>query len=272
MAADTSPSPPLVDTHAHVFLRRLPFTPNAVHSFDRDYPTEAFVSELDAAGVKYAAIAAASFLGNHVDYTLEALAAQSRLRATVNADPNADPGRLKELDCAGVVGIRLAVGNLATAPDLTEPRFQRMLTRAAELDWHVHVYSRREQLPPMVDALLQSGVKIVLDHFGARDNQSGPGAESFQSVIRALKSGRAWIKLSGPYLSPALDHTDLATRFLDAGGSERLLWGSDWPFVAAGGSVRYCDAVKWLSDWMPDPAIRAQIDRNALSLYRFPAE
>lgn len=269
MSNITTSSVPLVDTHAHVFTRSLPFISGTVHTFDRDFPTGAFVQELKTAGVRYASIAAASFLGPYVDYTLDALSNHSFLRATINADPEADFGFLRELDSAGVVGIRFAVGNMKQSPDLSTEPYRNLLASVTKLGWHVHVFSRAEQLPPLLHALNDAGANVVVDHFGARDNHSGPDSESFQAVIRAIRRGRTWVKLSGPYLSSALDHHDMAQRFLREAGAERLLWGSDWPFVAVKGRLTYQQAIAWLSEWVPDPAVRAQIDRNALALYRF---
>jgi predicted TIM-barrel fold metal-dependent hydrolase len=261
---------PAVDTHAHIFRRDLPFIPGATHAFMRDFTTEDYVAELDAAGVRYGVIAAASFLGTYHSYTLSALERHSRLRATVIVDPDVSQARLRELDRAGVIGIRFATGNMATPPDLRSAEYKRLLRAITDLDWHVHVYARREHLPDLLSALDASGVNIVLDHFGARDNLSGVDSESFRAILSTMRNGRTWVKLSGPYLSDNLDHCQLASRFLAEAGSTRLLWGSDWPFVKLDGHLRYGQAVDWLAEWVPDEAIRRQIDANALTLYGFP--
>jgi predicted TIM-barrel fold metal-dependent hydrolase len=261
---------PVVDTHAHIFRRDLPFIPGAPNHFTRDFTTEDYLAELDAAGVRYGVIAAASFLGTYHDYTLSALERHSRLRATVIVDPDINPARLRQLNSAGIIGIRLATGNMSTPPDLLSAAYRKLLATVADLDWHVHVYGRREHLPVMLSALDASGVKLVVDHFGARDNESGVESESFRSILSAMRNGRTWVKLSGPYLSEKLDHGELASRFLAEGGPTRLLWGSDWPFVKLNGQLRYGQSVDWLADWIPDEAIRRQIDANALELYPFP--
>lgn len=261
---------PLVDTHAHIFRRDLPFIPGAVHTLHRDFTLEDYLAELDGAGVQFAAIAAASFLGTYTDYTLEALRKHSRLRATIIADPSWDLQRLRDLDRAGVVGIRFATGNMKELPDFRTAAYRNLLRNVVELDWHVHVYSRREHLPMILSVLDEAGVKIVVDHFGARDNESGEQSESFRSIIAALRKGRTWVKFSGPYLSERLDHRRLAEIFLHEGGPARMLWGSDWPFVKIDNNLRYRQAVDWLLEWVPGEITRRQIDRNAMSLYRFP--
>ncbi|PVE22945.1 hydrolase [Microvirga sp. KLBC 81] len=261
---------PVVDTHAHIFRRDLPFIPGVRQDFKRDFTTEDYLAELDAAGVRYGVVAAASFLGTYHDYTLSALERHSRLRATVVVDPDVSQAHLRELDRAGIIGIRFATGNMAAPPDLRSAEYKKLLRAIADLDWHVHVYGRREHLPELLSALDTSGVKIVVDHFGARDNQSGIDSESFRAILSTMKNGRTWVKLSGPYLSDSLDHRELTSRFLAEAGSTRLLWGSDWPFVKLNGHLRYSQAVDWLAEWVPDEGIRQQIDVNALELYRFP--
>ena len=261
---------PVVDTHAHIFRRDLPFIPGAPNPFMRDFTAEDYLAELDAAGVHYGVVAAASFLGTYHDYTLSALERHSRLRATVVVDPDVSHIRLRELDRAGVIGVRLATGNMTTPPDLRSAEYRKLLRAIADLDWHVHVYARREHMPELLFALGTSGTKIVVDHFGARDNQSGVDSESFKAILSTMRNGRTWVKLSGPYLSDELDHRELSSRLLAEAGPTRLLWGSDWPFIKLNGQLHYSQAVDWLAEWVPEEAIRQQIDANALELYRFP--
>jgi predicted TIM-barrel fold metal-dependent hydrolase len=265
-----TPHIPLVDAHAHVFRRDLPFIPNAVHRFDRDYTIEDYISVLDRSGVHYGVIAAASFLGTYHDYTLEALANHKRLRATVVVDPDVEASRLRDLDQAGVVGIRFAVANMSNPPDLRSPAYRRLFEMLGDLGWHVHVFARPEQLPSLVDAIDESGVNLVVDHFGVRGNEGGPGSESFQVLINAMNKGRTWVKLSAPYWSDSLNHKELVSTFIKEAGSNRLLWASDWPFVKLDGALPYSQAVAWLSDWVEDRSVLQQIDKNAAELYGFP--
>jgi predicted TIM-barrel fold metal-dependent hydrolase len=264
------PTPPLVDTHAHVFTRRLPFIAQSGSEFECDFSIEDYVAELDAAGVKYGVIAAATFLGTYHDYSRAALEQCERLRATVIVDPDISWEQLRALDRAGFVGIRIGTGSMEIAPDLTSAAYRQLFHRVIDLDWHVHVYGRSEHMPFLLSALDQAGVKTVIDHFGARDSQSGETSLSFQALLSAVENGRTWVKLSGPYLSEGLDHRALAVRLLREAGPERLLWGSDWPFVKLKGRYQYRQALEWYAAVMPDTEVRRQIDANALALYRLP--
>jgi predicted TIM-barrel fold metal-dependent hydrolase len=70
----------------------------------------------------------------------------------------------------------------------------------------------------------------------------------------------AWHRLGaiGPQVGAAL---------LAAAGTERVLWGSDWPFVAAHEGYAYGEAIQSFLAAVPDPLPRRQISETALRLY-----
>lgn len=266
MSAEWSP---IVDTHAHVFKRDLPFISGSHVNHIRDFTFDDYILELDNAGVRYGVLSAASFLGAYNDYTLEAIKKHDRLRATVIVEPDVDFQYLESMKRNGVVGIRLAVGNMFRAPDLRSQPYRKLLEKVYNLDWHVHVFGRRDDLPNLLSALDESGVRVVIDHFGARDNLCGLGSESFSSILKIMKNGRTWIKLSAPYWSDKIEHKQIINKLLDDGYSHRLLWGSDWPFVKLNGELEYRNTIEWLKVWLPDELVRQSLDRNAIDLYGF---
>ena len=265
---DVSGLGPLVDTHAHIFPRNTPLIEGATHRPSRDVTAEEYLRVLDEHGVLFGVHAAASFMGPYNDYTLAALACHRRLRATVIVDP-ISPLELKAMDAAGVVGIRFSLHNYRAIPDLRSVDYQRLLRRVAELDWHVHVYAEGERVAELTDQLLAAEVKIVIDHYGNPEAASGMNARGFQAALRALGSGRGWVKVSAPYRSPGADHAALAAKLLAEGGPERLLFASDWPFVGHETKVTYRQMIDSFEQVIPDPSIRARIGRTAAKLYRF---
>lgn len=260
---------PLVDTHAHIYLRDLPVVSDATHRPERSFTTDDFLHVLDAHGVLFGAIAAASFLGSYNDYSLDALRAHRRLRATAIVEPGIDLAELRMMDAAGVVGIRFSLRNYAATPDLRSPEYQRLLRRVADLDWHVHVFAEGERVAALVPLLVDAGVKLVIDHFGHPDPRLGENSPGFQAALRALQSGRAWVKISAPYRTPGCDHRGLTAKLLAEAGPEHLLFGSDWPFVGHENAVSYRQTVDWFERFVPDAATRDRIGRAAARLYRF---
>jgi predicted TIM-barrel fold metal-dependent hydrolase len=260
---------PLVDTHAHIFLRDLPLVSGATHRPERDYATAEYLAQLDAEGVTYGVIAAPSFLGTYNDYMLRELRQHRRLRGTAILDPGTDPYAMRAMDADGVVGIRFSLRRYADTPDLAAPDWQRLLRRVRDLDWHVHILAEPERLAALLPILLGSGVKLVIDHFGHPSTPNGEGCPAFAAVLRGIAGGNTWVKLSGPYRTPILDAKALTARLLREAGAERLLWGSDCPWTAHEGRFTYRDCISWFEDWIPDAATREAIGRTALNLYRF---
>jgi predicted TIM-barrel fold metal-dependent hydrolase len=219
--------------------------------------------------VLFGVIAAPSFLGSYNDYTLDALRQHRRLRATAIVDPEIDIYSLRAMDADGIVGIRFSLRDYAGMPDLRSPAYQRLLRRVTDLDWHVHLYAEEERIAALAPQLLEAGVKLVIDHFGNPNPAQGENSPGFQAALRALDTGRGWVKISAPYRTPGCDHSALAARLLAEGGAERLLFGSDWPFVGHETKVTYRQTIDWFERFVPDPNTRLEIGRTAARLYHY---
>jgi predicted TIM-barrel fold metal-dependent hydrolase len=260
---------PLVDTHAHIWLRDLPLVPGATHHPETSVTTEDYLAVLDAHGVTFGVIAAPSFLGSYNDYMLDELPAHPRLRGTAIVEPSIGRYELREMAKEGCVGIRFSLRKYA-APDLASPEYQRLFRRIADLDWHVHIFAEDDRLATLTPILAGSGAKLVIDHFGAPDFSKGFDAPGWRATLRAVQGGRTWVKLSGGYrLDKGWDAAALAQKLLAEAGPERLLWASDWPHTGHEGSVTYRSTIDAFERWVPDAATRDRIGRTALELYGF---
>jgi predicted TIM-barrel fold metal-dependent hydrolase len=98
----------------------------------------------------------------------------------------------------------------------------------------------------------------------------------FQALLRLMKAGRAWVKLTGPSritTTGGLPYADVQpyARALIEANSERVIWGTDWPHVIIKTPMpNDGDLADLLSDWIPDASAREQVlVRNPASLYRF---
>jgi predicted TIM-barrel fold metal-dependent hydrolase len=52
-------------------------------------------------------------------------------------------------------------------------------------------------------------------------------------------------------------------------GTERLLWGSDAPFIGHESTARYADTLRLFESMVPDPMQRHQISMTALRTFFF---
>ena len=259
---------PIVDTHAHIFLREFPLAENATHRPLHSFTEQDYLHVLDSESVRYGVITQPSFLGTYNDYTLAALRRNSRLRGTVIVDADADPYMLRAMANDGVAGIRFSLRRYPDTPDFTSPAYRRLLRRVQDLDWYVHLLAESEKLAGLIPLLADSGVKLVIDHFGVPEKNFAhdPG---LQAILRALQNGRTWIKLSAPYRTTGSDMMDLSRTFLSAAGAERLLWGSDWPWTSHENRFTYRDTIKWFEEWIPERAVREAIGQSGLALHGF---
>ena len=264
-------APPRVDCHAHLYTVDMPQAEGAWHRPPRDATLEDYLGTLDAHGVGFAVLAAASIYGDYNDYHVEALRRhRRRLRSTIIAHPGIDRFFLERMDAEGVVGIRLQWRYLPALPNLTAPDYRLLLRRVADLGWHVHLHDNSPRLQETLERLEAAGVaKIVVDHFGRPDPARGVQCPGFQALLRAVDRGRTWVKLSAGYRLESVEAcAAYAGALLAAGGPERLVWGSDWPFAAFEDRVTYQSTLDDFKRWVPDAQTRRIIGgETAYELY-----
>lgn len=263
-----------IDTHAHIFRPDLPMAAGRRYS-------PAYAAELsdwfalqDKAGFSHGVLIQPSFLGTDNSLIEAALRANpQRLRAVAVVDPGVTEEELDRLGALGFVGARLnLVGR--EPEDYGAAPWQDFFRRLASRRWQVEIQRRFDDLAEVVPAIADSGVTVVIDHFGLPQGGIDPANRRHAEFLDLLRRTPAvWVKLSAPYragLTP-----DLATRSLDllreaCGGSHRFVWGSDWPHTQHEAETGYAAEVTRLHALIADPAERAQIlVRNPATLFQF---
>lgn len=265
----TRPFAPLVDSHFHVYTTGMPLLDSAWHKPGHDATIEKCIETLDAHGVVFGVISAASLYGTYNDYVRQALRTYSRLRGTAIVDPNWDIYQLERMRDDGFVGLRLLWRPLDQVPDITSEPYRRLLRRCADLGWHIHLTDRPERLDATIRVIEAAGVNVVLDHIGLVDTPEGIDHLAFRAILDAVDRGRTWVKLSAGFRFKIEGLADrCAAALVDAGGWERLVWASDWPFAAFEDKVRYADTIAALERWVPDSDMRYAITaRTPLKLF-----
>jgi predicted TIM-barrel fold metal-dependent hydrolase len=258
-----------VDSHAHIFRRGLKLAEARRYTPDYDATLGDYLRQLDAHGIARGVLVQPSFLGTDNSFLLESLAAEpERLRGIAVVAPEISRESLAAMDRCGVVGIRL---NLAGAhlPDLRTGAWPACLERVAALGWQVEVLRAARDLPPLVEALLERGVDVVVDHFGLPDPELGVDDPGWRALLD-LASRRVWVKLSGQYRNgPGLTRAAMPL-LRDAFGLDRLVWGSDWPHTQFEHETNYAEALAHLEAWLPDPAERQVVlAETPARLFRF---
>jgi len=184
------------------------------------------------------------------------------------------------------VRVNLATGGV-NDPDEAKRRFNAAVDRAKGRGWHVQVYTNASMIPLIRDTFAASSVTVVFDHFGGAQAAAGLQQPGFPELIELVKSGKAYVKISGAYRSSTLgpEYSDVVpfAKALIAANPDRIIWGTDWPHpdsVTPPGRkptdvtplLRIDDGklLNQLVVWEPDAAVRRRIlVDNPARLYKF---
>jgi 2-pyrone-4,6-dicarboxylate lactonase len=261
-----------VDVHAHVLAApERPVEGVAYQPFAA--PVSEFLAHLDGLGLARGVLVNPSTYRRDHTVLLDALRAHpDRLRGVAVLSSTVDDAVLDEMHEAGVRGCRIQdrmSGGLAI------DELPALLTRIAERGWHVEVWTDlTEHLPVVRSAVECAQAPILLDHLGI---QPGSDVERGTAIVRELLgAGPCWVTLSGAYrVLPGLTEAEAARMLrptvdalLDT-APDRLVWGSDWPYVVPPGPrPTAADHAAVLEAWLPDDEIRERVLRtNPAVLY-----
>jgi predicted TIM-barrel fold metal-dependent hydrolase len=248
-----------VDAHAHVFRRSMKPIAEARYAPAYDAPLASYLRFLDESELDRGVLVQPSFLGSDNSFLLKCLqAASGRLAGIVVAEDALSTETAEEMKSAGVVGIRFNL--LGRSADvLGERSVRRNTTLAARLGWQIELHADAMMLKEALPLLSAFNGPIVIDHFGR------PGPGEMDTVLRWSDDPRIHLKLSAPYRVGFDDIPALAARLSDVYGTERLVWGSDWPWTQFEATTRV-DLIT-PGAFGIEPAIRAAIDRTAMRLF-----
>ncbi|MEO7190189.1 MAG: amidohydrolase family protein [Vicinamibacterales bacterium] len=278
------------DCHTHAFgdPQQFPMAPERVYT-----PGRATVPQMQALHralhTERVVLVQPSVYGTDNRCTLDAIKQNgSGARGVAVIDATTSDSNLADLARQGIRGIRInleqgGVTDMAVA----RQRLQAAIDRVKALNWHVEIYARLEFIAGVTEQILASPVPIVIDHFARAAATDGVQQPGFDLVLRAVRAGHAYVKLSAPYLNSTLapDYGDMAplAKALIGANPDRMLWGSDWPHpdarIVAGRKATdpapayQVDDGRLLSQlaaWAPDEVTRKKIlVDNPARLYGF---
>ena len=275
-------------THIHADPAKFPFFAGRVYTPELASPEE--MSALHKAlHIERVVIVTPSVYGPDNSATLFGMKARgATARGVAVIDDKTPESDLDAMHQAGIRGIRL---NLATGgvsdPNVGRSRFQAAVDRMKARGWHIQLFTSLPMISAIKELVAASPVPAVFDHFGGAQAELGAGQPGFSDLLDLVKSGKAYVKISGAYRASKLgpDYADAAplARALIAANPERIIWGSDWPHpdsvTPAGKSPTDVTPLFQIDDgrllnqlpvWAPDAAIRKTIlVENPAKLYGF---
>ncbi|MEH0069770.1 amidohydrolase family protein [Pannonibacter sp. Pt2-lr] len=135
---------------------------------------------------------------------------------------------LDRLVAAGMRGVRWNLVSGAPRPDPGDAAVRAFLRKLRERTLHLEVHLEGDVLAPLLPALVDLGVNIVVDHFGLPSHPK-PSEDPFIEAVRNLWDREAlYLKFSAPYRT-AFDVRPHAEELLSLLPAHHVVWGSDWP-------------------------------------------
>jgi predicted TIM-barrel fold metal-dependent hydrolase len=281
--------PGACDCHTHIHLpEKYPFFGGRVYTPEPATPEE-MAALHKALHIERVVIVTPSVYGTDNRATLEGIKFRGNTgRGIAVIDDKTSESDLDEMNKMGIKGIRV---NLATSgvndPSIGRKRLEAAIERVKARGWHVQVYTNLPLLTTIKDVLASSPVPVVFDHFGGADAALGLEQPGWAELVAAVKSGKAYVKISGAYRlsnkSPDFpDAVPFAKSLIEA-NADRIVWGTDWPHP---NSVTPADKkatdltplyqiddgrlLNQLAVWAPDAAVRKKIlVDNPAKLYGF---
>lgn len=277
------------DTHAHVFGpgNKYPFLPSGLYT-----PADALPDEYrhmhDTLGVERGVLVQPSIYGTNNDAMLDAMAKDPvRLRGVAVLPLDVDNKEIERLHSKGVRGIRLNVVDIKSGKGQFDVEaLKKFAARIRPFGWHVEFLMHVDEQPELDRLFADFPTPISFGHLGyVLPPSKGTALPGFRALLRLMRDGKAWVKLTAPYRLSSGGHpysdVDAFAHALVQAAPGRVLWGSDWPHVhprpgGPGGPPlerpmpNDGDLFDTFAKWVPDPKLRQRIlVDNPRELYDF---
>jgi predicted TIM-barrel fold metal-dependent hydrolase len=279
-----------VDCHTHIHgdPAKYPFFAGRVYTPELASPEE-MAALHKALHIQRVVIVTPSVYGPDNSATLFGMKARGAdARGVAVIDDKTSESDLDAMGKAGFRGIRL---NLATGgvsdPNVGRQRFQAAVERMKARGWHIQLFTSLAMISAIKELVATAPMPIVFDHFGGAQAAAGVEQPGFNDLLELVKSGKAYVKISGAYRASKMgpdypDATPLAQALI-ASNADRIIWGTDWPHpdsvTPPGKQITDVTPLFQIDDgrllnqlpvWAPDAGIRKKIlVDNPAQLYGF---
>lgn len=258
------------DTHAHVLgpPEAFPFVHPPSYP-PPDAPAARHRAMLDAIGARYGVVVQPAAYSTDARAILDACrAGAGRVFGVAAADETIDDRTLADWASQGVRGLRFC--------EIPDPRgggrfhgsvgfdtLTALAPRMAALGMHAVLWAPIAALAEFLPRAVGLGVPIVLDHIGSVVPARAADDPAWRLIVDLLREGQVWLKLVACRVStapPAYPDLRPLHEHLARTNPDRLLWGSDWPFVRMGdASPDVARLVALFLSWIQDDTVRRKI-------------
>ena len=285
-AHDSNPRKPSVavpagacDCHAHVFGPgdHYPFIPHGLYTPADALPHD-YRHMLDALGLERGVLVQPSIYGTDNQAMLDGMAQdRQRLRCIVVVPYDVGSAEIERLHAVGVRGVRCNIVDLKFGKGVFPlDQLRSLASRIKPYSWHVEFLMHVNEFPNLDRQLGDFPVDVVFGHLGYVPTIQGTDTVGFKAMLRLMRDGKAWVKLTAPYrlTMSEMPYPDVGStaQILVENAQERLLWGSDWPHTFIKTRMpNDGDLFDLFARWIPDEKVRHRIlVSNPARLYDFP--
>ena len=272
-----------IDCHAHICgpATKFAYAQERIYT-PPDATLENYQALLKMLGIKRAVLVQPSVYGTDnraMVAALQAYPTQFRGVAVISNQIDQVSDRyLEELHLAGVRGIRCNIVDVADkSAGLPIQMLKALAQRIKPFGWHLELLMHVNEYPHLATVFEHFPVDLVFGHFGYSHAKHGVHDKGFQGLLELMRSGQAWVKMTGPYRIcdgnlPYTDMRPLNDAVINA-NPKRLIWGSDWPHVMVKKQMPHdADLCDLLGAWVSDELLRKTIlVDNPCILYDFAA-
>lgn len=237
------------DCHAHVY-ETVTAIGGARYIPARPAPLADWLAYQDAHGMRGGVIVQVSFLGTDNSEMCTALAHLDRsLFASVGVVPlDVSDEELDTLARNGMRGVRWNLVRGAALPDLSTAPIRQFLAKLRDRDLHLELHLEGPRLAPVLPALADQGLNLVIDHFGLPSEPDTNNDPMIRAVAGLSDRSGLHFKFAAHYRT-AFDLVPHATELLSLLPADHIVWGSDWPHTQHEGCVDYAEVWTRSKDW-----------------------
>jgi len=268
-----------IDTHVHVFHNKYWLSP------DRGYnPPDSTLEDLKhlhrQLGIDRVVFTQPSPYGTDNSAIIDGMTALNAetpdcARMVVAVDADVTEEQIDAWDKIGGRGVRLNTDNKGGMP-IGFDEIPNLEAKLKPFGWHIEWLFPGKDIVDLMPILKKVEVPQSIGHFAYQPATSGVESEGFQALLRLVKDGNTWVKISGANRVsetdlPPYDDVQPMARALIQANAERIMWGTDWPHPNKYEvNPNDADPVEAFGQWVPDEIIRRKImvDTPA-AFYRF---
>lgn len=268
------------DTHCHVFgpYEQYPLQQPSNYA-PPDAPAARYLQMLDTVGMRRGVLVQPAPYATDASAIIDAIALRKdTLRGIAVASADTPVEKLQSLYSAGIRGLRFVeardpAGNLF-AGSVGFDRIDVLAPAMKAAGLHAQIWGPYDTYLSHLERLVDLDIPLVIDHMASLVIERGREDPIFKLILKLLKHGRLWVKLSVCRVSKNAplyhDLKPFHDALLDV-NSDQLLWGSDWPYVRMGQAAPDVgELIELAYEWLRDDETRQKVwVRNPEKLYGF---